>query len=225
MSHEQDKLPDYIACVNADAVPFTLISTLGFHCDVWRSIGRIVRTDSSSDIDCVLKIGSQRCSRAQVRVLAKEHRLLRDSLGELIPAATFIATRINREPRALVLAHACPPWFDLGNPTNESETLPMLIRQPRMRSQLEDFVTAARRWLDDRRMLIDLIGAENLVLDRNGNVRYLDSFHVFFYLDTLDVIDEVDDGFLERIEQSVERLGYLEWLLSETASNTAAVGR
>lgn len=222
MSQDQDKLPDNVSCINAEAVPFTLISTLGFHCDVWRSIGKIVTAERSSALDCVVKIGSQRCTRAQVRVLAKEHRILKQALGELVPAATFIATRIDREPRALVLAQACAPWFDLGNPTNESESLPMLARQPRLRQQLRDFTQAARHWLDDKRMLIDLVGAENLVLDRNGGVRYVDSFHVFFYLDTLDVIDQVDDEFLLRIEQSVERLGYLEWLLVQSSSLASA---
>ena len=217
MSQDQDKLPENVLCMNAEAMPFTLISTLGFHCDVWRSIGKLITPTGSADLDCVVKIGSQRCTQAQVRVLAKEHRMLRAALGELVPAATFVSTRIDREPRALVLAEACTPWFDLGNPTNESESLPMLERQPRLRQQLRDFTQAARKWLDERRMLIDLIGAENLVLDRNGGVRYVDSFHVFFYLDTLDVIDQVDGGFLLRIEQSVERLGYLEWLVSQSS--------
>ncbi len=227
MSEDQDKLPGNVSCMNADAVPFTLISRLGFHCDVWRSIGKIVSAERTVPLDCVVKIGSQRCTRAQVRILAKEHRLLRDVLGELVPAATFVATRIDREPRALVLAQACEPWFDLGNPTNETESLPMLARQPRLRQQLGDFTQAARHWLDDKRMLIDLVGAENLVLDRRGGVRYIDSFHVFFYLDTLDVIAEVDDGFLLRIEQSVERLCYLEWLVGEasTMATSRAVTR
>jgi hypothetical protein len=64
-------------------------------------------------------------------------------------------------------------------------------------------------------MVIDLVGAENLVLDRADGVRYLDSFQVFFYVDTLDAIDQVDDGFLYRVETSVKRLEYLEWIVNQ----------
>lgn len=218
MPHELDRLPDNISCVDADSIPFTLISTLGFHCDVWRSIGRLTRGESTVQVDCVLKIGSIRCTQPQVRALAREHHLLKSTLGELIPDATFVAARVNREPRALVLAEACQPWFDLGNPTNETEALPMLANTPRLHRQMRDFTHQARRWLDEKRMVIDLIGSENLVLDRSGGLRYLDSFHVFFYLDTLDAIEEVDDAFLERVEQSVERLSYLEWLVTESSA-------
>lgn len=164
-------------------------------------------------MDFVLKVGNQRAVLPQVRVLSKEHRTLRDALGDLVPPATFIATTVNQQPRALVLADACEPWFDLGNPANESETVPMLARQPRILRQLSDFAAVARRWLDEEGKLIDLVGVENLVLERGGGVRYLDSFHVFFYTDMLNVIDEVDDGFLLRIEQSVERLAYIERLV------------
>lgn len=215
MSIETDRLAKDVACLNVRDIPFTLVSKLGFHCDVWRSIGRIVTADGTRPLDFVLKVGKRLCTWRQVAVLAKEYRLLRGALDEIVPSSMFVATRINSTPGAIVFAEACNPWFDLGNPTNEAEALPMLRRQPRLQRQLEHFTLCARRWLDEQHMVIDLQGAENLVIDRSGGVRYLDSFHVFFYRDTLDALDQVDDDFLFRIDQSIHRLEYLEWLVQQ----------
>ena len=51
------------------------------------------------------------------------------------------------------------------------------------------------------------------MLDGTQGVRYLDGFHVFFYFDTLDAIEVVDDGFLHRVDTSRNRLSYLEKLV------------
>jgi hypothetical protein len=51
------------------------------------------------------------------------------------------------------------------------------------------------------------------VLDINRDVRYLDSFHVFFFEDMLHALEEVDLRLKERIETSLERLAYLERLV------------
>jgi hypothetical protein len=213
MTTEIDRLEKDVACLNVGALPFTLVSRLGFHCDVWRSMGRLITNETSTQLDFVLKVGKRLCLREQVGVLAKEYRTLRGALGSIIPQSMFVATSINDKPGAIVFAEACNPWFDLADPNNREDALPLLARRPLEMGQLEVFTTAARRWLDDSRIIIDLFGAQNLVLDRNAGVRYLDSFHVFFYLDTLDVIEEVDDGFLYRAEQCVRRLEYLESLL------------
>ena len=222
MSIEIDRLAKDVACLNVRDMPFTLVSKLGFHCDVWRSIGRIVTASGSRPLDFVLKVGKRLCTWRQVAVLAKEYRILRDALDDLVPSSMFVATRINSAPGAIVFAEACNPWFDLGNPTNEAEALPLLERQPRLRRDLAHFTVCARRWLDDEHMVIDLQGAENLVADRGGGVRYLDSFHVFFYRDVLDALDEVDDDFLFRVDQSIRRLEYLEWLVRETRTKKPA---
>lgn len=95
MATESDRLARDVACLNVKDMPFTLVSRIGFHCDVWRSIGRIVEADQSIPLD-------------------------------------------------------------------------------------------------------------------------IDSFYPFFYLDMLTVIDEADEGLEFRIEQSIHRLEYVEWLVSET---------
>ncbi|MDX1528210.1 MAG: hypothetical protein R3337_06250, partial [Gammaproteobacteria bacterium] len=81
--------------------------------------------------------------------------------------------------------------------------------------QLADFTRHARRWMEEESKMIDLGGTENLVLDKDYGVRYLDSFHVFFYLDMLHLIDEVDDSLTFRIEMCIRRLEYLERLVKQ----------
>lgn len=209
MSLETDRVPAKIACLETENMPFTLVSTAGFHCDVWRSIGVIVRAGQRAAMDFVLKRYKRPCSLAEIRVLGKEYRILKDALEEIVPTARFVATQVNSKPSVIVLAENCTPWFDLSNPGNEDEALPLLRRRPRARAQLAEFVRHAGRWMDEESRIIDLGGTENLVLDKQYGVRYLDSFHVFFYLDMLHVIEDVDDSLKFRIEICIKRLEYL----------------
>lgn len=213
MSQETDRVPAKIACLETESMPFTLVSTAGFHCDVWRSIGVIVRGGERSPVDFVLKRYKRPCTLAEIRVLGKEYRIIKQALEEMVPTARFVATHVDSRPGVIVLAETCTPWFDLSNPGNEDELLPLLSRKARARAQLAEFVRNARRWMEDDSRIIDLGGTENLVLDKNYGVRYLDSFHVFFYLDMLHVIDEVDDALMFRIEICIKRLEYLERLV------------
>ncbi len=213
MSLETDRVPAKIACLDTESLPFTLVSTAGFHCDVWRSIGVIVRGDQRAPMDFVLKRYKRPCSLAEIRVLGKEYRTLKESLADIVPTARFIATQIDGRQSVVVLAETCTPWFDLSNPGNEDEALPLLRRRGRAKAQLADFTRDARRWLDDDSKIIDLGGTENLILDKDYGVRYLDSFHVFFYLDMLHLIEEVDDALTFRIEVCIRRLEYLERLV------------
>ncbi|MDH3317131.1 MAG: hypothetical protein OER43_15375 [Gammaproteobacteria bacterium] len=213
MSQESDRVPATIACLETESMPFTLVSTAGFHCDVWRSIGVIVRGGERAPMDFVLKRYKRPCTLAEIRVLGKEYRTIKQALEEIVPTARFVATHVNYSPSVIVLAENCTPWFDLSNPGNEDEALPLLSRKARARAQLAEFVRHARRWMEEDSRIIDLGGTENLVLDKNYGVRYLDSFHVFFYLDMLHVIDEVDDALMFRIEICIKRLEYLERLV------------
>lgn len=213
LSKESDRISADVACLRAADIPFTLVSTAGFHCDVWRSMGVIVRDDERLVLDFVLKISKRPYRLAEVRVLGEEHRVIRCALEDIVPQARFVATSVNSKPGAIVLVENCTPWFDISNPGNEEEALPLLGRQRKAAGQLQRFTASARRWLEKESRIIDLCGVENLVLDRNYEVRYLDSFHVFFHLDLLHVIDEVDDALKFRIETSVQRLEYLESLV------------
>ena len=89
----------------------------------------------------------------------------------------------------------------------------MLAHSPKARAQLATFVRAAREWAGQGRV-IDLYGRENLVLDRDRNVRYLDSFGVFFYADMMHAIAGIDEEYQQRIDISLRRLDYVESLLA-----------
>ena len=132
---------------------------------------------------------------------------------EMVPPAMFVATRINGEENMIVLAEAHTPWFDLARPGNDGEARPLLIHSPKARAQLARFVRVAREWAGQGRV-IDLYGRENLVLDRDRNVRYLDSFGVFFYADLQHAVAGIDDEYQERIDISLRRLDYLQSLLA-----------
>lgn len=211
---EDDRMPDPVACLNTRAMPATLVSSRGFNCEVWQSAGTIVRGDSRRSVNFVVKQHREPCSLHKVRAYRREYQVLKTALEELIPDAWFVATRVNGRPGAVVLAEACSPWFDVANPGNEGELRPLLERMPRVRGHLQRFVAAARRWGQEGRV-VDLYGHENLVLDRAFNLRYLDSFGVFFYEDMLHVVAGEDELLRSRIDVSRRRLRYLENLLDE----------
>jgi hypothetical protein len=80
---------------------------------------------------------------------------------------------------------------------------------------LATFVAAARRWREgpDPR-IIDLYGLDNLVMDNRRQVRYVDSFYVFFFEDMLHILGgEPDYELEEKIAVSRRRLEYLEDIL------------
>ena len=222
---EMDRIPARVACIDAERLPLTLVSDAGFHCDVWRSAGMIVRDGRREPVDFVLKRYREPCPPAYVRVLARDHRRLREALDEIVPPAVFVTTLIDGQSSVIALAQTCLPWFDLANPWNEEEALALLGRHPRARDQLARFVGAAREWAEagDARV-IDLHGEQNLVLDREWRVRYLDSFGVFLFPDVLHTLDEEDEGLRQRIEVSSARLDYLERLLAAAggAAHTAS---
>lgn len=212
MTRDGDRIPGQVACLNTDALPATLVSTRGFNCEVWQSAGTIVNGGERRSVSFVVKRHRFACDVRKVRAYRREYRRLRDALGDMVPAAVFVATAIDGEPNVVVLAEACLPWFDLAHPGNEDEVRPLLRRMPRVRSHLTRFTRVARQWAEEGRV-VDLFGHQNLVLDRGFNVRYLDSFGAFFYADTLYAVAGDDGHLASRIEISLTRLGYLESLL------------
>ncbi|MEW8459085.1 MAG: hypothetical protein AB2653_02125, partial [Candidatus Thiodiazotropha endolucinida] len=77
-------------------------------------------------------------------------------------------------------------------------------------------VKAAQAWRNsDNPKMIDLFGIDNLIMDTNREIRFLDSFFVFFFEDTFHIIDggEEDSELKDKVELSEKRLRYLEHLL------------
>lgn len=218
-----DRIPGEIACLDTVRLPASLISDAGNHCQVWRQGGGFVRGGRRTDSDLVIKKFREPCSFAEARVYAREYRRLREALDEMVPATLFACTRIDGRPSVVAISETVAAWFNVANPHNESEAIPLLARLGRARDQLRRFISAARAWRDtDDPKVIDLYGVDNLVLDRNSQLRYMDSFGVFFHESLLYMLAEIDYDLKAKIDLSLQRLAYLEHLLE--AADRAAAG-
>ena len=209
-----------IACLDHKQLRASLISTTGSHCEVWRSSRRYVSEEEEETgtayIEFVIKWPLAHYSETEARLLARHYRLLKETLDEIIPDALFVVTRVNGAPSVFVLAKAINVWFNIANPQNEEEAVRLLCANPKSRIQLARFVRAAKAWRrSDNPRMIDLFGLDNLVMDNNREIVFLDSFFVFFFEDMFHLIDttEEDDGLKEKLDISLKRLVYLEHLL------------
>ncbi|MGB5465555.1 MAG: hypothetical protein WBM84_05675, partial [Sedimenticolaceae bacterium] len=83
-------------------------------------------------------------------------------------------------------------------------------------AQLEHFLNAARQWrTGSNPRVIDLYGLDNLVMDNQRQIRYVDSFFVFFFEDMLHLLGGEPDYELEsKIRLSLRRVAYLEDILA-----------
>jgi len=214
MSRENDRISTRIECLDTENLPAALISTRGAHCKVLQT-GGYKKKKSSPGKDYVIKMHLLSCDRAETEIYFRDYRKMRKQLGDIIPSALFVRTRINGEHNLLVIAYAYTPWFNIANPANEAEALPLLGKYRKAYKQLEKFVAAAKEWREKEGKLIDLYGFDNLILDKNRQIRYLDSFEVFFYEDMLHLIDDAGPMLKERISISAQRLDYLEYLLKQ----------
>jgi len=214
MSRENDRISTRIDCLDTENLPAALISTWGAHCKVLQT-GGYKKKKSSPGKDFVIKMHLLRCDSRETELYYRDYRKLRKRLGDIIPSALFVRTRINGEKNLLVIAYAYTPWFNIANPSNEDETLPLLGKYRKACKQLDMFVTAAKEWREQEGKLIDLYGIDNLVLDKNRQIRYLDSFEVFFYEDMLHLIDDAGQELEEKISISAQRLDYLEYLVKQ----------
>jgi hypothetical protein len=209
------RLPVEIACFDTVNMPATLISTTGYHCDVWRIIRRRAVGPQSAVIDFVVKRHLQPCTLREIEIMQRDYELLSGALGDMVPKAWFVATRVSGALNCVVIAEPVTPWFNLANPAYEEEGIELLRRHRKAQDQLRRFLAAARTWdeLGDGRV-IDLWGLDNLVLDVDRRVRYIDSFRVFFHTDMLHILDEADEDLEERIRVSRERRAFLQHILS-----------
>jgi hypothetical protein len=228
---EIDRLLADIACLDRKQLRASLISTTGSHCEVWRSSRRYVcegeQESGTVYIEFVIKWPLAHYSEAEARLLARHYRLLKETLDEVIPETLFVVTRVNGAPSVIVLAKAINVWFNIANPQNEEEAVRLLCANPKSRIQLARFVRAAKAWrTSDNPRMIDLFGLDNLVMDNNRQIVFLDSFFVFFFEDMFHLIDntEKDQGLKEKIEISHKRLTYLQHLL-DVAQRTCEEGK
>ena len=216
MSVANDRIAADIGCIDTEKLPASLVSTQGSHCDVWqtsRSTGGKGRRAVA--VEWVIKHHRLPCNPREIAILIRDYRTLKRSLKEIIPPATYIRTRVNARDNVIVVARAFTPWFNLANPANEQEAIPLLNGLRKARVQLARFIDAAKEWRATERGVIDLYGLDNLVLDKNREVRYLDSFGVFFHEDLPHILEVPDWELEQKIALSLRRLDYLEYLLRQ----------
>lgn len=211
-----------IACLDSRRFRATLISTIGSHCEVWRSSKRheqlVDGEVNTSYTEFVIKWPYSDYSESETKLLARHYRQLKETLDEIIPDALFVVTKINGQPSVLVLATAINVWFNIANQQNEEEAIKLLSANPKSRIQLSRFVKAAQAWRNsDNPRVIDLFGIDNLIMDTNRDIFFLDSFFVFFFEDTFHLIDggNEDSELEEKVNISIKRMNYLEQLLDQ----------
>jgi hypothetical protein len=212
-----DQIPVNIACLDLKRLRPTLVSTIGSHCEVWRSNKRQEGEDGVIYTEFVIKRPFSDHSISEAGLLARHYRQLKETLDEIIPDALFVVSKINGKPSIFVLAKAVNIWFNIANQQNEEEARKLLCTYPKARIQLARFVKAAQAWRkSDNPKMIDLFGIDNLIMDTNREIRFLDSFFVFFFEDTFHIIDggDEDTELKDKVELSVKRLHYLEHLLA-----------
>lgn len=215
MSGANDRISADIACIDSVNLPASLVSTVGSHCDVWQTSRPAGDGRHDAPTEWVIKHHRLACSLRELDILVRDYRELKRRLREIIPLATYIRTRVNGQENVIVVAQAFTPWFNLANPVNEQESIPLLNKLVKARVQLANFVAVAREWRTRERKVIDLYGLDNLILDKRQEVRYLDSFGVFFHEDLLHLFDIKDWELEQKIDLSLKRLDYLEYLLGQ----------
>ncbi|MEW8223358.1 MAG: hypothetical protein AB2729_13535 [Candidatus Thiodiazotropha taylori] len=223
---ETDQMVVDIACLDHSRFRATLISTIGSHCEVWRSSKRheklVDGEVETSYTEFVIKWPYTDYSENETKLLARHYRQLKDTLDEIIPDALFVVTKINGRASVLVLAQAINVWFNIANQQNEEEAIKLLCANPKSRIQLSRFVKAAQAWRkSDNPKVIDLFGIDNLVMDTNRDIHFLDSFFVFFFEDTFHLIDgcEEDTELADKVNLSIKRMNYLERLLEQVKAS------
>ena len=211
---------DDIACLNAKRLSVELKSIIGHHCDVFQM--SVHRFRNRKPYDVVIKKYRGPCSFRQLQVLDKDYRRLKASLEDIVPNTIFVPVRTVYGDSAIAISHAVVPWFNIANPINEADAVPLLRKLPKARNQLMRFCHAARKWCYEKHSkIIDLYGLDNLVLNTDREIKYLDSFHVFFYADMSHFVDEEDDQLSQKMQISVSRCEYLEHLLKQARKKTS----
>ena len=217
---EEDRPALDVACLSPECRQAALVSTTGNHCRVWRSSRKNLDSDGQETYtEFVIKYPLDRYHDSDVRILARQYRMLREALGEVVPEALFVMSCINGQPNLFVIARAVNVWFNIANPRNREEAIGLLREYPIARDQLKRFLEQAHLWRQGPNpRIIDLYGLDNLVMDNQRQIRFVDSFYVFFFEDMLHLIGgERDYDLEEKIEVSLQRLRYLEEILQASA--------
>lgn len=219
---DEDRPSLDIACLDPRCRRLALVSTTGNHCQVWRGSRKDgAGADPEGYVEFVIKFPRDRYDGQDARILARQYRMLRDGLGEIIPEALFVMSCIDGRPNLFVVARAVNIWFNIANPLNREEAIGLLRSSPIARDQLTQFLKQVTAWREGSNpRMIDLYGLDNLVMDNQRQIRYIDSFYVFFFEDMLHMLGgEPDYELEEKITVSLKRLAYLDEILALSADD------
>ena len=217
---EEDRPALDIDCLNPKCRRAALVSTTGNHCQVWRGSRKHDHPVAGEGYtEFVIKYPLDHYSDADARIMMRQYSLLRDALGDIVPEALFVISCINGQPNLFVVARAVNVWFNIANPLNREEAIGLLREYPIAWAQLDRFVRQARRWRQGPNpRVIDLYGIDNLVMDNQRRIRFVDSYYVFFFEDMLHFLGgEYDHDLEDKIQVSLQRLAYLEDILQLSA--------
>ena len=216
---EDDRPALDVGCLNSKGWRAALISTTGNHCQVWRGARKHdAPVEGEVYTEFVIKYPLDSYSDADARILASQYRTLRGALGDIVPEALFVRSCIDGEPNLFVVARAVNVWFNIANPQNREEAVGLLREYPLARAQLIRFVEQAEQWRQGPNpRVIDLYGLDNLVMDNLRQIRFVDSFYVFFFEDMLHLLGgEPDYDLQEKIRVSLQRLAYIEEIIARS---------
>lgn len=214
---EDDRPALDVACLNPKCRRAALVSTTGNHCQVWRGTRKHDNpVDGESYTEFVIKYPLDSYGAADAGILARQYRTLRSELGDIVPEAMFVRSCLNGQPNLFIIARAVNVWFNIANPQNREEAIGLLREHPMARAQLGQFLKHAKKWRQGPNpRVIDLYGLDNLVMDNLRQIRFVDSFYVFFFEDMLHLLGgEPDYELQEKIQVSLQRLAYLEEILA-----------
>lgn len=224
---EEDRPALNVSCLSPKCRRAALVSTSGNHCQVWRGTRKNTEAeDDDTYTEFVIKYPLDHYTDAEARILARQYRMLRAALGEIVPEALFVISCIDGRPNMFVLARAVNVWFNIANPLNREEAVGLLREYPLARAQLARFLSVARAWRATANpRVIDLYGLDNLVMDNQRQIRFIDSYYVFFFEDMLHILGgERDYELEEKIDVSLRRLAYLEEVLLRAEQEPAPSG-
>ena len=112
-----------IGCIDTRGLKTTLISTVGTHCDVWRTTRMVSREGGALMLDLVIKRPKLAVSHAEIRIMRRDWKILHDRLGDIVPEAIFVETEVQGSPNVVVVAEAAPLWFNVANPAYEEDAV------------------------------------------------------------------------------------------------------
>ena len=134
MQQSLDRITKDIPCLSTDTIATTLVSTAGHHCDVWQSIGVLVRDGERVPLDFVIKVHCGPCSLAETRVYQRQYQVLKNALGSIIPAARFVATKVDGVVSLVAVLGACAGSINFESEVGQGTTVIMVIPKDKRRS-------------------------------------------------------------------------------------------